>query len=61
MCNTVTTVSGTGGVCACLLAPVMSNAATPWTVACQAPLCMRFNSGQEYWSREPFPSPGGSS
>ena len=31
--------------------------ATPWTVACQAPLSMGF-SRQEYWSRLPFPSPG---
>ena len=31
--------------------------ATPWTVAHQAPLSMRF-SRQEYWSRLPFPSPG---
>ena len=31
--------------------------ATPWTVACQAPLCMGF-SRQEYWSGLPFPSPG---
>ena len=30
---------------------------TPWTVACQAPLSMRF-SRQEYWSGLPFPSPG---
>ena len=30
---------------------------TPWTVACQAPLSMRF-SRQEYWSGWPFPSPG---
>ena len=29
---------------------------TPWTVACQAPLSMRF-SRQEYWSGLPFPSP----
>ena len=29
----------------------------PWTVACQAPLCMGF-SRQEYWSGLPFPSPG---
>ena len=29
--------------------------ATPWTVACQAPLSMGF-SGQEYWL--PFPSSG---
>ena len=30
---------------------------TPWTVALQAPLSMRF-SRQEYWSGWPFPSPG---
>ena len=30
--------------------------ATPWTVACQAPLSMRF-SRQAYWSGLPFPSP----
>ena len=31
--------------------------ATPWTVACQAPLSMEF-SRQKYWSGLPFPSPG---
>ena len=31
--------------------------ATPWTVACQAPLSMEF-SRQEYQSGLPFPSPG---
>ena len=31
--------------------------ATPWTVACLAPLSMGF-SKQEYWSGLPFPSPG---
>ena len=30
---------------------------TLWTVALQAPLSMGF-SRQEYWSGEPFPSPG---
>ena len=30
---------------------------TPWTVACQTPLSMEFFR-QEYWSGEPFPSPG---
>ena len=30
---------------------------TPWTVAYQAPLSMRF-SRQEYWSGLPCPSPG---
>ena len=30
--------------------------ATPWTVACQAPLSMGF-SRQEYWGGLPFPSP----
>ena len=32
--------------------------ATPWTVACQAPLYMGF-SRQEYWSGLPFTSPIG--
>ena len=31
--------------------------ATPWTVACQAPLSMGFPR-QEYWSGLPFLSPG---
>ena len=31
--------------------------ATPWTVACQAPLSMEL-SRQEYWTGLPFPSPG---
>ena len=36
---------------------VMSDSATPWTVAHQAPLSMEF-SRQEYCSRLPFPPPG---
>ena len=36
---------------------VMSDSATPWTVACQAPLSMGF-SRQEYWSGLPCPPPG---
>ena len=36
---------------------VMSDFATPWTVACQAPLSMRF-SQQEYRSGLLFPPPG---
>ena len=36
---------------------IMSNSATPWTVALQAPLSMGF-SRQEYWSGLPFPPPG---
>ena len=40
-----------------LLSPsIMSDSATPWTVARQA-LSMEF-SRQEYWSALPFPSPG---
>ena len=31
--------------------------ATPWTIACQAPLSMG-RSKQEYWSGLPFPPPG---
>ena len=30
--------------------------ATPWTVACQAPLSRKF-SRQEYWRGVPFPPP----
>ena len=36
---------------------VVSDSATPWAVACQAPLSMGF-SRQEYWSGLPFPPPG---
>ena len=36
---------------------VVSISATPWTVAHQVPLSMRF-SRQGYWSGLPFPSPG---
>ena len=36
---------------------VVSNSATPRTVACQALLSMEF-CRQEYWSGLPFPSPG---
>ena len=35
----------------------MSDFATPWTVAYQAPPSTEF-SRQEYWSGLPFPSPG---
>ena len=45
--------SGSGG----LVAKLCLTFATPWTVACQAPLSMGF-SRQEYWSALPFPSPG---
>ena len=31
--------------------------ATPWTIAHQGPLSMKF-SRQEYWNRLPFPIPG---
>ena len=41
----------------CVSCSVMSDSATPWTVACQAPLSMKF-SRQEYWSGLPFSSPG---
>ena len=36
---------------------VTSDSATPWTIACQAPLSIEF-SRQEYWSGLPFPTPG---
>ena len=41
-------------MCAC---SVVSDSATPWTVACQTSLSMEF-SRQEYWSGLPFPTPG---
>ena len=56
--NTEITVPGTCVVlcCVCSLSCVWLFV-TPWTVACQAPLSMRF-SRQEYWSGVPFPSLG---
>ena len=55
-------ISFASQILVCLLFPVFSVAyyvrlfATPWTVACQAPLSVGF-SRQEYWSRLPFPPP----
>ena len=43
-------------VCAQLLSCVQLFV-TPWTAAQQAPLSMGFPR-QEYWSEQPFPSPG---
>ena len=44
--------------CVCVLSrSVMSDCATLWTVARQAPLSMGF-SRQEYWSGLPCPPPG---
>ena len=40
-----------------LVTSVVFDSATPWTVACQAPLSMGL-SQQEYWSGVSFPSPG---
>ena len=47
---------GWDGVC-CGCCSVVSDCATPWTVAHQAPLSTGF-SRPEYWSGLPFPSPG---
>ena len=44
-----------GGVCESL--SHARHFATPWTVACQAPLSMEL-SRHEYWRGLPFPSPG---
>ena len=41
-------------MCVC---SIVSDSATPWTVAHQAPLSMEF-SRQEYWNGLPFPPPG---
>ena len=43
-------------MCACQIASVMSDSATLWTVARQAPLSIGF-SGQEYLSGLPCPPP----
>ena len=40
----------------CVSPSVVSDFATPWTVAHQAPLSMGF-PGLEHWSGLPFPSP----
>ena len=43
---------------ACMLScSVVSDSATPWTVARQVPLSMGF-CRQKYWGRLPFPPPG---
>ena len=39
-----------------LVAKLCPTLATLWTVACQAPLSMKF-SREQYWSGLPFPSP----
>ena len=46
-------------MCACMLSGFshVQLFATPWTVACQAPLSMGF-SRQDYWSGLPCPPPG---
>ena len=46
-----------GYVCMCSVESVMSDPVTPWTVACQTPLCLVF-SRQEYWSGLSCPPPG---
>ena len=49
---------GRQDVCVSSVASVLSQLfATPWTVACQAPLFMGFPR-LEYWSGLPFPTPG---
>ena len=45
------------GYLGCSVASVVSNSATPWTAARQAPLSMGF-SRQEHWSGLAFPTPG---
>ena len=36
---------------------VVSDSETLWIIVCHAPLFVGF-SRQEYWTEEPFPSPG---
>ena len=45
------------GKCQCQLLSCVQLLVTPWIVAHQAPLPLEF-SRQEYWSGQPFPSPG---
>ena len=45
------------GACMLSLFSCVQLFATPWTVACQAPLSMGFPR-QEYWSGLPCPTPG---
>ena len=45
-------------VCYCCFVTVMSDSATPQTVACQAPLSMEYPR-KEYWSGLPFLSTEG--
>ena len=42
-------------ICGCIHSHVQLFV-TPWTIACQVPLSMKF-SMQEYWSVLPFPTP----
>ena len=44
------------GPCLCSAAQLCWLFATPWAVACQAPLSIDF-SRQQYWSGLPFPTP----
>ena len=52
-----TVEGGKGGKGKCESVGHVQLFATPWTVARQAPLTVDFPR-QEYWSGEPFPSPG---
>ena len=45
------------GVSLCSVLSHVRLSATPWSMACQAPLSVGF-SRQEHWSGLPFPSPG---
>ena len=59
LCPLHAMVLSLGCVCVCVrsVASICLTLATPWTVACQAPLSVGF-SRQEYWSGLPFPSLG---
>ena len=49
-------IRNSSSYCFCFCCYVVSNSATPWTVAHQVPLSMGF-SRQEHWNGLPFPSP----
>ena len=54
MSDTTELLNDSGGGLVAKLCPTL---VTPWSVAHQAPLSIRF-SRQEHWSGLPFPSPG---
>ena len=57
ICATSEGINEASGNQVVLPGSAMSDSASPWTVARQAPLSLE-SSRQEYWNGLPFPSPG---